>query len=378
MPKKGRLWLALMTGASILAGGAGLSTTVQAQGISTSPRALASRVNGGLRADGASSSVTLLESGSTLLYPLFLEWIPRYEKSHAGVTITPAGTGSGTGIAEALAGTVQIGASDAYMSNAQMKPGIENIPLAISAQVIAYNLPGLNGRHLHLSGPILARIYSGQIKYWDSKPIVQANPGVKLPNHRIIPIRRADSSGDSFLFTSYLTDSALSDWSYGYSTSPSWPSVSNEMSATGNGGMVNALKATPYSLAYVGISYLNQLRGDRLGWGALQNRDGIYVLPTARSIASAASQMVPKTQSGERISLIYAPGKNAYPIINYEYAIVNDHQPSRATAAALSTLLKWAINSKDGNSGQYLKPVHFQPLPASIVQLDMAQINKIH
>lgn len=374
MPKKGRLWMAFMAGASMLAGGAALTTPAQAAGISHK----ATHVAVNHRAEGSSSPVTLLESGSTLLYPLFLEWIPPYQKSHAGVTITPAATGSGTGIADAVAGTVQIGASDAYMSNEQMKPGIEDIPLAISAQVISYNIPGLNGRHINLNGSLLARIYSGQIKYWNSKPLVQANPGVKLPSKRIVAIRRADSSGDSFLFTSYLTDSALSDWSYGYSTSPNWPSVSNEMSATGNGGMVNALKANPYSIAYVGISYLNQLQSDHLGYGALQNRDGKYVLPTSASIVAAAAQMVPKTTSGERVSLIYAPGKTSYPIINYEYAIINDHQPSKTMASALTTLLKWAINSKAGNSGKFLNPVHFQPLPASIIKLDMAQINRIH
>jgi phosphate transport system substrate-binding protein len=205
----------------------------------------------------AAQSIHLLETGSTLLYPLYLKWIPAYEATHKGVTITPGATGSGTGIADATAGTVQLGASDAYLSSAQKTPGMENIPLAISAQVVAYNLPGLNGRHLNINGAILAGIYTGKITMWNAPQIRQVNPGVKLPAKAIIPVRRSDASGDSFLFTSYMTDSASKIWTAGYSTSPNWPAVTKEVSMDGNGGMVQALKADPYSIAYVGISYLN-------------------------------------------------------------------------------------------------------------------------
>lgn len=322
--------------------------------------------------------VTLLETGSTLLYPLFEKWVPAYQKIHPNVTITPAGTGSGTGISQALAGTVQIGASDAYMSNSQMKPGVLNIPLAISAQVIGYNLPGLNGRHLNLSGSILAGIYTGTITNWDASQIKAANPGVNLPHHTIIPIRRSDSSGDSFLFTQYLTKSAPSLWKAGYATAPSWPAVSSEASAVGNGGMVQDLKSNPYSIAYVGISYLDQMESDGLGYGALLDKNGQYVLPTTDNIVAAAKAMVPQTPADERISLIYAPGTNAYPIINYEYAIVQSKQPNTATASALKTFLDWAISSSGGNQSQFLNAVHFLPLPSSVVSLSQKQINAIH
>lgn len=329
-------------------------------------------------AEAASGKVTLLESGSSLLYPLYLKWIPAFEGTHKSISITPASTGSGTGISQALAGTVQLGASDAYMSTAELKPGIENIPLAISAQVIAYNLPGLNQKHLRLSGPILAGIYTGKITKWNDPMIRKANPGVKLPNHAIIPVRRSDSSGDSFLFTSYMTDSASKMWTVGYSTAPSWPAVSNEVSADGNGGMVNALKGNPYSIAYVGISYLNQMEQLKLGYGALLNKNGHWVMPVEGNIVAAAAAMVPLTPKDERVSLIYAPGNNSYPIINYEYAIIQKNQPEANIATAMKTFLSWAIAPNAGNQNKFLNAVHFLPLPASTRHLSQIQINAIH
>ncbi|MBW4024964.1 MAG: phosphate ABC transporter substrate-binding protein PstS [Proteobacteria bacterium] len=145
------------------------------------------------------ASVTILETGSSLLYPLFNLWVQGYSKVDPSVRITTQSTGSGTGIAQAIAGIAQIGASDAYMAGPQVKknPDILNIPLAISAQNIVYNLPGLNGQNLKMSGPVLAGIYSGKITSWDDKAIADINPGVNLPKHAIIPIHRTDGSGDT-------------------------------------------------------------------------------------------------------------------------------------------------------------------------------------
>lgn len=321
------------------------------------------------------AKVSLLETGSTLLYPLYLKWVPAYEKTHPTVAITPAGTGSGTGISDALAGTVQIGASDAYLSPSELTPDVINVPLAISAQVISYNLPGIHG-HLNINGKILAGIYTGHIKNWNNPAIAQANPGVKLPDHAIIPVRRSDGSGDSFLFTSYMTDSAPSVWTSGYSTQPNWPKVAAEGSAVGNGGMVEFLKANRYSIAYVGISYLNQLTGDHMGYAALENRAGHYVLPTRANIVDAADASVAKTPRNEAISLVFSSGVQSYPIINYEYAILKVDQPSVQTAGAVKTFLTWALHT--GNQAKFLNAVHFLPLPQAVVKLSATQLTKLH
>lgn len=328
----------------------------------------------------AFAAARLLETGSTLLYPLMNLWVQDYQRSH-DVQITTQGTGSGTGISQAIAGVAQIGASDAYMSDSQMHQSpMLNIPLAISAQQVNYNIPGLNNVHLNLSGPVLAGIYAGRIAYWDDRAIKAMNPHVasRLPHQPIVPIHRADGSGDTFLFTQYLSKST-SWWNSGpgYGTTISWPNVASAVGATGNPGMVQTCKATPYSVAYIGVSFLNQTNDAHLGYAALQNRDGHFVLPDAETIGAAAHALENSTPGDERLSLISAPGANSYPIINYEYAIVNPHQPDRETAAALRAFLTWAISSSGGQQARFLDAVHFLPLPARLVSESRGQINRI-
>ncbi len=324
---------------------------------------------------------SLSETGSTLLYPLFQIWAANFSLTYTNVHITTAGTGSGTGISDAETGTVQIGASDAYMTNAQITqyPDMLNIPLAISAQNIDYNIPGIpQSDHLNLSGPILAGIYNGSITYWDNAQIKAANPALanQLPHQTIIPIRRSDGSGDTFIFTQYLSFTTAS-WnsSVGYGTTVSWPSTPTLTAALGNGGMVEKCNATSYSVAYIGISYLNEALKDGLGYAYLKNQAGNYVAPTQVNIQAAANALVGKTPADERISLVFAPGADSYPIINYEYAIVSKTQSDSNMALVLRTLLTWAVTT--GEQPYFLDQVHFIALPQSIVQLSIEQINEI-
>jgi phosphate transport system substrate-binding protein len=323
----------------------------------------------------------LLETGSTLLYPLMNLWVAAYQAENHDVEITTQGTGSGTGISQAIAGTAQIGASDAYMADAQMKSSpMLNIPLAISAQQINYNIPGLNNVHLNLSGPVLAGIYSGDVKSWADAKIKALNPKIasRLPDKPIIPIHRADGSGDTFIFTQYLTKSTPS-WSnsVGYGTTVSWPSVANAVGATGNPGMVQACQTTPYSIAYIGVSFIDETNKAGLGYAALQNRSGKFVLPTLATIGAAAKALDGQTPKDERMSLIFAPGAESYPIINYEYAIVNPKQSDPSTTPALKKFLSWAIDPNGGQQSRFLDAVHFLPLPETIAKLSRQQIDQV-
>lgn len=326
----------------------------------------------------AHAANTLVETGSSLLYPLFNLWVPAFTASHPDIQITTTSTGSGAGIAQSIKNLVQIGASDAYMSNAlvQHNPNMLSIPLAISAQAINYNLPGMSHTHIKLSGPILAGIYSGKITMWNDAAIRAANPGVHLPAHMIIPIHRVDGSGDTFIFTQYLSASTPS-WasSVHYGTTVSWPAVGTGIGANGNSGMVSAAGANPYSIAYIGVSYAAAAEKAGLGVAALKNALGAYVLPTNDTVGAAAASVVTLTPPDERISMIFAKGGNAYPIANYEYAIINANQPDAATAASLRTFLSWAVT--DGNATQFLNQVHFLPLPNAIQTLSQTQIAKI-
>jgi len=333
-----------------------------------------------LQQPAKAAGVALSETGSTLLYPLFELWIPTYQSANAGVTITPHATGSGAGFTGAIAGSAQIGASDAYMSDEQAEhdPDIVNIPLAISAQTVNYNLPGLNGTALKLDGPTLAGIYSGKIREWDAAPIAALNPGVHLPQHAIIPIRRADASGDTFIFTQFL-DFSTQQWedAVGYGLAVAWPSVPGELTATGNDGMVKTVAATPYSVAYIGISFHDDVVKAALGTALLENQDGKFLLPTAETVSAAASALDRRTPADERLSLVFAPGDESYPLINYEYAVVSVRQPDPATAAAIRHFLLWTIAIDGGNSPKYLDAVGFIPLPDFIRALSENQIGRI-
>ena len=331
-------------------------------------------------ASSQAASITLTETGSTLLYPLFMQWIPDYAKVAPDVTLTVAATGSGAGEEFALAGKVNIGASDAYLSDrvAAQNPTILDIPLAISAQTINYNLPGLNGANVKIDGTTLAAIYSGTITQWDDRAIKAMNPGVALPHQAIIPVRRAEPSGDTFIFTQFL-DFSAEKWENnpGYGKAIRWPNVAGEKTATGNGGMVETLAATPYSIGYVGISYAAQIAKAGLGTAMVQNQAGKFQLPTPQTIADAAAQLDPRTPPYERISLVYAPGDNSYPLINYEYAVVSKSQPDAATAGAIRAFLLWAISATGGNDQKYLGAVGFIPLPDFIRGLSEQQISLI-
>ncbi len=326
------------------------------------------------------AEVTLHETGSTLLYPLFQLWSADYATANPGTSIATGATGSGAGIAEAIAGHVQIGASDAYMSDedAERDRQILNIPVAISAQTVNYNLPGLNGTKLKLDGPTLAGIYSGTIHLWDAPEIAATNPGVHLPHQAIIPIRRADPSGDTFIFTQFL-DFAVPSWdeAVGFGTKVPWPTVPGARTASGNDGMVKALAATPYSVGYAGVSFQDEIAKAGLGTAMLRSQAGQFLLPTAETVSAAASELDSRTPVDERLSLVFAPGENAYPLINYEYVVVSARQPDPATAAAIRNFLLWSISPEGGNAPKYLDQVHFIALPDFIRALSENQINRI-
>jgi phosphate transport system substrate-binding protein len=325
----------------------------------------------------ASASESLAETGSTLLYPLFNLWAPAYKTQFPQITITTAGTGSGTGISSAAAGTADIGASDAYLSpaDATKYPNLENIPLAISAQQVNYNLPGLKG-NLKLNGTILAEMYQGKIVMWNDPAIAAINPGVTLPAIKVVPIHRSDSSGDTFLFTTYLSkqDSAWSS-SVSYGTTVAWPAVSGALAFKGNSGMVTGCKANPGCVAYIGISYLAKTTAAGLGEAELLNGSGGYELPTPTTIAAEAAAFASTTPANGTLSLIDGSASGAYPIINYEYAIVSTSQSNPTKATDIKALLDWILTS--GSSSTFLSQVNFQPLPSQVVTISEALVEKI-
>jgi phosphate transport system substrate-binding protein len=324
----------------------------------------------------ASASRMLAETGSSLVAPLFALWAPAYHARFSQVTLRTTSSSSGEGISSAVAGKADIGASDAFLSPATLATysSLENIPLAVAALMVVYNVPGIStSAHLRLDGTVLARIFGGRIGRWDDPAIAALNPGVKLPGTAIVPVHRADSSGSTFLFTSYLNAQDPSGWSNSLiGTTVAWPRPPGALGATGSDAVISSVGSAPGAIGYVGVSYLSQVRGANEGEAALGNSAGRFVLPTARAIQAALSSFT-NTPASETISLINGSAVQAYPIINYEYAVVNSSQPSAARTQDLRAFLSWALTTGTAQ----LATVNFQPLPPSIITLSDAQIAKI-
>jgi phosphate transport system substrate-binding protein len=342
---------------------------------SSGPSTTASNPSSSAAASASSSTgVALTETGSTLMFPLFGAWQTAYNQTVTTVTITTAGTGSGTGIADAGTGTTTIGASDAYLSSAIMSqyPGLINIPLTVAALMVNYNLPGVK-TPLKFNGTVLAQIYSGKIKTWNDPAIAKLNPGVTLPSMKITTLHRADSSGSTFLFTSYLNAQDPTDWPVAnVNTTVSWPAGAKQAAETGSGGMVTGCQGIKGCIAYIGISYLAKTTAAALGTASLANKAGKFAQPTSKTIDAALGGFSSSTPASGSQSLINTSVAKGYPIINYEYAIVKKTQSSAAVAAALKAFLTWTVTT--GSSSTFLAPVGFEPLPSNVKTIAQNQI----
>jgi phosphate transport system substrate-binding protein len=350
----------------------------------SSPPTSAKMVGASLPTSPNTTPEVITETGSTLLYPLMGTWSEAYQKQFVNsskdplVTIETGGTGSGTGITDAATGTVDIGASDAFLSSSDTSsyPDLMNIALAISAQQIDYNLPSVH-TPLKLNGTVLAEIYTGKITNWDNSAIAALNPGVSLPNLTIVPLHRSDGSGDTFLFTSYLNAQDSSAWpSSDIGTTVSWPSVPGALAEEGNGGMVSGCGSTKGCIAYIGISYLAKTQAAGLGQAEIENGTGQYLAPSASTISAEADALTAKTPANEMLSMIDAKVSGGYPIVNYEYAIVSSKQTNGVVAEDVRAFLYWTVHTGQSPT-TYLNAVDFQPLPASVVTLSDNQIAKI-
>jgi phosphate transport system substrate-binding protein len=336
----------------------------------------------------AASSATITETGSSLLFPQVQTWSAAYERANPGVTIHPDLTSSGVGIADAKAGSTDIGASDAYLSSGDVvqSPTLLNIALTVSAQTVIYNIPGLSqGSRVSLNGQVLAEIYNGTVTTWNDSRITDlpGNKDLNLPSLKIVPLHRSGSSGDTFLFTSYLsTQDPTWDRQIGYGTTAVWPSVPGTAgTAAANGepsstAMLNACISTPGCIGYNGISYLSGALTGHLGYASLKNNAGAYIQPTGPAIQAAVASFVALTPPNETISMINGPAADGYPIVNYEYAVIKAAQPDAAKASALRAFLSWIITT--GNGTSYLSHLGFQPLSGALVSLGEQQIAEIH
>jgi phosphate transport system substrate-binding protein len=326
--------------------------------------------SGGPQVGNPTSSVTLNESGSSLLYPFLQTLVSPLKSAYSNVALAPAAGGSGKGISDATSGVSQMGGSDAYLTPAELSAGtLLNVPIAVSAQDVYVNLPGVT--NLKLSGQVLSDIYQGKVTKWNAPEISALNTGTTLPSTSIYPIHRSDSSGDTFLFTSFLSKTDTSGWGSSsgpqFGTTVKWPSVSNALTASGNPGMVSTCKATVGCVAYIGISAQSTATAAGLELASLKNQAGDYLTASATTINSAVAASTADVPANLAASLIYASGAMSYPIVNFEYIVVKKSQSSANTALAIRDFLTFAISTTGGSTPTLLASKNFQALPTSVV-----------
>jgi phosphate transport system substrate-binding protein len=302
-------------------------------------------------ASATHADVSVSGAGSSLVNPLVQQYIPAVGSAY-GYSLNYASVGSGTGIADITARTVDFGASDAPLNPTQAAAcnGCVEIPWALSATSLSYNLPGVPNQ-LHLSGDVIAKIYLGQITNWNDPAIAKLNPGVKLPDLAITAVHRSDGSGDTYAFTDYLQRvSRQFQTTVGNNTLVNWP---GGVGASGNAGVAGVVSSTQGAIGYLSAAYTIP---NHLKVAAVQNAAGAFATPGLRGIAAAAAAFPNPTDTanGVEMHIVNPPksaGKLAYPISTYSYVIV-PRQTAKATQ--LRKLVFWALTVGDKKFGPKL------------------------
>jgi phosphate transport system substrate-binding protein len=313
---------------------------------------------------------TLTGAGSTYVAPFFALAFARYHQLHAAVTVNYSPVGSSAGIAAISARQVNFGASDVPMNASELaaaKGGpVTQVPDALGAEGVAYNLNLPAGARLHLTGPVLARIFLGQITRWDDPAITALNPGITLPGASIAVVHRSDGSGTTYIFSNYLS-SVDPAWAAKVGTAKTlhWPVGEG---AEGNGSVTSTVFRTPFSIGYIEQAYS---QGLVLPFAEIRNQAGNYVLPSTQTIAAAAAQKPTITPTD--FSIVNQPGASSYPISGYSWALIYTHQPSQATGQDLVTMLDWLTH--DGQA--YATANLYVPLPAQVRQLARTMLQQV-
>jgi phosphate transport system substrate-binding protein len=313
---------------------------------------------------------TLTGAGSTFDAPFFAVAFAKYQQQHPGVTIGYSAVGSSAGIAAISARQVNFGASDVPMTAAEQaaaKGGpITQVPVDLGGEGVVYNLSLPSGARLHLTGPVLAAIYLGQITHWNDPAITALNPGITLPPAAINVVHRSDGSGTTYIFSNYLS-SVDPAWAakVGTGKTLNWPAGDGE---EGNGGVATAVNRTPFSIGYVEQAYS---QGLLLPFAAIRNQAGNYVIPSAQTVTADAAQKPAITPTD--FSIVNQPGATSYPISGYSWALVYTHQPNQATGQALVAMLDWLTRTGQA----YAAANGYVPLPAQVQQLAHTMLQQV-
>ncbi|HEV8479553.1 MAG TPA: phosphate ABC transporter substrate-binding protein PstS [Candidatus Eisenbacteria bacterium] len=312
---------------------------------------------------------SLTGAGATFPYPIYSKWFDVY-RDKTGVTINYQSIGSGAGIQQVKAGTVDFGASDAALSDDRLRElprPVLHFPTVGGAVVLAYNLPDLKGQ-LKLTPDVVVDIYMGKITTWNDKRIAAANTGTALPAMPILPVRRSDGSGTTNIFTMYLS-SVSSQWKemIGANTSVSWPAG---VGGKGNEGVAGLVRQQPGSIGYVELAYAKQ---NKLPYALLRNRSGNYVEASPASVTEAMDGASERLAKDVRTPIVNSAKAGAYPISGLTYLLVYRDQKDTAKGKALADFIQWAMHDGQG----MVESLDYAKLPANLVKVNEGNLSKL-
>ena len=306
---------------------------------------------------GAAQDLT--GAGATFPQPIYNKWFSDYAAAKK-VKINYQAIGSGGGIKQLSEQTVDFGATDAPMSDAELaaaKGGkIQHIPTVLGAVVITYNVPELK-KELRLDGPTLASIFLGEITKWNDSRIAALNPGVKFPATDILVVHRSDGSGTSYVFTDYLS-----------TVSPSWATKPGKgkdvqwpvgLGGKGNDGVAGQVKQLPGSIGYVELAYAKQ---NKLAYAQMKNASGEFITPSIGAVTAAAAGAKLPANTDYRVSIVNATGKGAYPISSFTWLIIYDNQTNADKSRKLLDFIKWALTDGEKSAAA----LDYAPIPSAM------------
>ena len=307
----------------------------------------------------------LTAAGATFPYPIYSKWFSEYSAAHPGVEINYQSIGSGGGIRQVTSGLVDFGASDMPMTDEMLgssKVKLVHIPTVLGAVVPVFNVPGVS--NIKFSGPVLADIYLGKINNWSDPRIAKDNPGLRLPDQKIIVVHRSDGSGTSFIFTDYLSK-VSKEWAGGpgKGTSPSWPVG---VGGKGNEGVAGLVRQLPGALGYVELIYALQ---NNISFGEVENADGKWVKASIAGVTAAAAS-IKQMPADYRISITNAPGANSYPISSFTYLLIPAHAANAANGRVIKDMLSWILTSGESEASA----LSYAPLPKNLVQKELKTV----
>ncbi len=307
----------------------------------------------------------LTAAGATFPYPIYSKWFSEYSAAHPGVEINYQSIGSGGGIRQVTAGLVDFGASDGPMTDEQLaasKVKLIHLPTVLGAVVPVFNVPGVSD--LKFSSDVLADIYLGRIANWNDGRIAKDNPGVHLPDQKIIVVHRSDGSGTSYIFTDYLSK-VSKEWADGpgKGTSPSWPVG---VGGKGNEGVAGLVRQLPGAIGYVELIYALQ---NKITFGAMKNPAGNWIKASIDGVTEAAASMK-QMPADFRVSITNAPGANSYPISSFTWLLVPLKSSDPAKAKVLKDMLSWIVKSGESE----VSSLSYAPLPQAVVDKELKVI----